>query len=61
MSGAYNWLCEDDLENYWNRNCLVLHPTITTCMDELAILKHTGDAVNLELALERKRAALQRA
>ena len=52
---AINWLCEDDLDNYWRRNCLVLYPTITTCMDELAILKHTGDATNLELALERER------
>ena len=48
---ATNWLCEDDLENYWNNNCMLLHPSITTCMDELAILKHTGDGPNLELAL----------
>ena len=52
-------MCADDLEDYWNRNCLVLYPTITTCMDEMAILKHTGDAVNLELAIERKRKALK--
>ena len=51
---APNWLCEDDLENYWLRNCFVLHPTITTCMDELAILKHTGDVTNLELAMKRQ-------
>ena len=50
---APNWLCEDDLENYWLRNCFILLPTITTCMDELAILKHTGDVVNLELAMQR--------
>lgn len=53
-----NWLCADDLENYWSDNCLVLYPTITTCMDELAILKHTGDVGNLELALERRRETL---
>ena len=51
---APNWLCEDDLENFWLRNCFVLHPTITTCMDELAILKHTGDVTNLELAMKRQ-------
>lgn len=50
---ATNWLCEDDLENYWRNNCLVLYPSITTCMDEMAILKHTGDAQNLQLALQR--------
>jgi len=51
---AINWFCEDDLENYWRHNCLVLHPTITTCMDELAILKHVGDAANLDKALSRE-------
>ena len=50
---APNWLCEDDLENYWLRNCFILLPTITTCMDEMAILKHTGDVTNLELAVQR--------
>lgn len=37
----------------------MLHPTITTCMDEMAILKHTGDVANIEMALERKKAALE--
>ena len=37
----------------------MLHPTITTCMDELAILKHTGDVINLDQALDRKRIALE--
>lgn len=50
---AVNWICEDDLENYWEQNCFVLHPVILTCMDELAALKHTGDVENLQLALQR--------
>ena len=33
----------------------MLYPAITTCMDEMSILKHTGDADNLEKALERRR------
>ena len=53
---AANWLCEDDLENYWQNNCLVILPAITTCMDEMAILKHTGDVQHLEDALDLKRA-----
>ena len=28
-------------------------------MDELAILKHTGDVINLDQALDRKRIALE--
>ena len=52
---AVNWVCDDDLENYWQSNCILLHPSITTCMDELAILKHTGDAQNLDRALKAKR------
>ena len=58
LDEAANWICDDDLEDYWRQNCILLNPAITTCMDETAILKHTGDAENLKLSLLRQKAKL---
>ena len=34
-----NWICEDDLDLFWEKNCLVLRPHINTCIDKLASAK----------------------
>ena len=31
-----NWICEDDLEMFWEKNCLILRPNITTCIDDIS-------------------------
>ena len=34
-----NWICEDDLDLWWEKNCIVLRPHINTCIDKLASAK----------------------
>ena len=34
-----NWICEDDLDMFWQKNCLVLRPNINTCIDKLSDAK----------------------
>ena len=47
-----NWICEDDLETFWEKNCLLVRPHINTCIDRLSKAKKEQDREALENALK---------
>ena len=48
-----NWICEDDLETFWEKNCLLVRPHINTCIDNLSKAKKEQDRETLAAALDK--------
>ena len=43
------------MDHFWNDNCFLLQPFITSCLDELALAKIAQDKQKLEQALQKRR------
>ena len=47
-----NWICEDDLETFWEKNCLLVRPHINTCIGKLSKAKKDQDLAVLASVLD---------
>ena len=55
MDQMDNWICEDDLDMFWEKNCMVLRPNINTCIDELSSAKRAQQKEPLIAALNKRK------